>query len=76
MQLQSPAETNKEYVEFQNGIQPLQNTNYFCFRTSRFETNDWECDRVEPEFQNQKMMFKLCGDNKVQVHLPIFNIQL
>lgn len=73
--MQTSEETNNEYVEFQNGFQPPQNRTYYCFRTSGFGVNDWECSRVEPELQNQNR-FKLCGDNKVQVHLPIFYIQL
>lgn len=74
VQMQSTAEINKGFVEFQRGSQPPQNTKYFCFRTSGFGLNDWECNRVEPEFQNQKMMFKLSGDNKVSYIVAVENI--
>lgn len=65
VQMKSTAEINKGFVEFQRGSQQHQNTKYFCFKTSGFGLNDWECNIVEPEFQNRNMMFQLSGDDKV-----------
>uniref|UniRef100_K1R998 Uncharacterized protein n=1 Tax=Magallana gigas TaxID=29159 RepID=K1R998_MAGGI len=75
VQMKSNAEINKGFVEFQRGSQQHQNTKYFCFKTSGFGLNDWECNKVEPEFQNHNMMFQLSGDDKVSYIVAIDNVE-
>ncbi|XP_065929776.1 uncharacterized protein [Magallana gigas] len=75
VQMKSNAEINKGFVEFQRGSQQHQNTKYFCFKTSGFGLNDWECNKVEPEFQNKNMMFQLSGDDKVSYIVAIDNVE-
>lgn len=75
VQVDSTAEINKGIFKYQSGNHKTQKTNYVCLTTSRFGSNDWKWDRVEPTFQNKLMMFELGGDNKMQVHLSIFIIK-
>lgn len=59
VQLTSTADINNGFVGFQKGSHTPKKTVYFRFLTPSSGSNQWNYDVVEPQVENDKLIFEL-----------------